>query len=211
MVDLESSRKEIAELVEAFAENEYYYKSNDFDEENAKVKFISKFFKILGWDVDNEENRAPQYADVEFEDSVKISGKTKSPDYCFRYWGERKFFVEAKAPHENIEKNRDHAFQLKRYTWSAKLPLGILTDFEELAIYEPKVVPKKHQNTTIDRIKYYNYKDYVENWDEIYNLFSREAIKKGKFDNFIENVHGDRKGTETVDSEFLKTIETWRL
>lgn len=211
MVDFESSKKEIAELVEAFAENEHYYKSNEFDEENAKVKFISKFFKILGWDVDNEENRAPQYADVEFEDSIKISGKTKSPDYCFRYWGERKFFVEAKAPHENIDKNRDHAFQLKRYTWSAKLPLGILTDFEEFAVYEPKVVPKKHQNTTIDRIKYYNYKDYVENWEEIYNLFSREAVKKGKYDNFVDNVHGDRKGTETVDDEFLKTIENWRL
>ena len=211
MIDFETSKKQIEALVEEFKENEYYYISNDFDEENAKVKFISKFFKILGWDVDNEEGSDPRFADVEFEDSIKINGKHKAPDYCFRFWGEKKFFVEAKAPHENLDTNKEHAFQLKRYTWSAKLPLGILTDFEELAIYEPKSTPKKHHNPTIDRIKYYKYTEYVENWEEIYNLFSKEAVRKGKFDNFTVNRHGDRRGTETVDSEFLKKINEWRL
>ena len=211
MIDYENSKKQINKLVEEFKENEHYYTSNKFDEENTKVKFISKFFKILGWDVDNDEGSDPRFADVEFEDSIKINGKSKAPDYCFRFWGEKKFFVEAKAPHENIENNKEHAFQLKRYTWSAKLPLGILTDFEELAIYEPKSTPKKHHNPSIDRIKYYKYTEYVDNWDEIYNIFSKEAVRKGKYDNFVVNRHGDRKGTETVDSEFLKTIEEWRL
>ena len=84
MVTLESSRKEIEKLVKQFQENEHIYKTVAFDEENAKVKFISKFFKILGWDVDNELGFAPQYADVEFEDTIHIKGKAKAPDYCFR-------------------------------------------------------------------------------------------------------------------------------
>ena len=211
MIDFETSKKQIASLVEEFKENEHYFKSQEFDEENTKINFINKFFIALGWDVYNDEKAAPQNKEVRFEDSVRIKGKTKSPDYSFNFWGEKKFFVEAKAPHENIEKNRNHAFQLKRYTWSAQLPLGILTDFEELAIYEPKEVPKEHHNASIDRIKYYKYTDYVDKWDEIYNIFSKEAVKQGKYDNYVENVHGDRKGTATVDSEFLKTIEEWRL
>ena len=213
MMDFETSKKEIEKLVEEFSENEHYYTSPSFDEENTKVNFINKFFIALGWDVYNDLGIAPQYKDVEFEDTVIIGGKPKAPDYCFRIGGARKFFVEAKKPSVDIEKDRKYAHQLKRYTWSAKLPIGILTDFEELAIYEPKSTPKKTHNTSVDRIKYYKYTEYVEKWEEIYNIFSKQAVLTGKFDKFVEDIggSGSKKGTSTVDSEFLKTIEEWRL
>ena len=213
MMDFETSKKEISKLVEEFSENEHYYTSSSFDEENTKVNFINKFFIALGWDVYNDSGIAPQYKDVEFEDTVIIGGKPKAPDYCFRIGGARKFFVEAKKPSVDIEKDRKYAHQLKRYTWSAKLPIGLLTDFEELAIYEPKSTPKKTHNTSVDRIKYYKYTEYVEKWEEIYNIFSKQAVLTGKFDKFVEDIggSGSKKGTSTVDSEFLKTIEEWRL
>ena len=211
MIDFETSKKQIEELVEEFKINEHIYKTKAFDEENTKINFINKFFIALGWDVTNEAGIAPQFKDVEFEDTVLIGGKPKAPDYCFRIGGARIFFVEAKKPSVDIEKDRRYAFQLKRYTWSAHLPLGLLTDFEELAIYEPKNAPKKTHNTSVDRIKYYHYSEYVDKWDEIYNLFSKEAVLTGKFDAYVKNIHGDKKGTSTVDSEFLKTIEEWRL
>lgn len=209
MVDFESSKKQIANLVEEFKANEKYYKSVAFDEENTKNKFINKFFIALGWDVYDDEGNGPFYHDVEFEDTVLVNGKPKAPDYSFRIGGKKKFFVEAKAPHENLEKNKDHAFQLKRYTWSGHLPVGLLTDFQELAIYVPKTTPKKNHPTKIDRIKYYHYTDYVENWDEIYNIYSKEALLSGKFDEYFRMKIVNP--TSTVDSEFLKTIENWRL
>ncbi|MBQ3409150.1 MAG: N-6 DNA methylase, partial [Clostridia bacterium] len=198
-------------LVEEFKTNEHIYKTVAFDEENTKINFINKFFQALGWDVTNEAGVAPQFKDVEFEDTVIVGGKPKAPDYCFRIGGARIFFVEAKKPSVDIEHDRRYAFQLKRYTWSAHLPLGLLTDFEELAIYEPKTAPKKTHNTSVDRIKYYHYSEYVDNWEEIYNIYSKEAVLTGKFDQYVKNIHGDKKGTSTVDSEFLKTIEEWRL
>jgi len=211
MIDFETSKKQIASLVEEFKTNEHIYKTAAFDEENTKINFINKFFIALGWDVTNEAGVAPQFKDVEFEDTVIVGGKPKAPDYCFRIGGARIFFVEAKKPSVDIEHDRRYAFQLKRYTWSAHLPLGLLTDFEELAIYEPKTAPKKTHNTSVDRIKYYHYSEYVDNWEEIYNIFSKEAVLTGKFDQYVKNIHGDKKGTSTVDSEFLKTIEEWRL
>ncbi|MBQ9161484.1 MAG: N-6 DNA methylase, partial [Methanobrevibacter sp.] len=212
-MDFETSKKEIERLVEEFSENEHYYTSPSFDEENTKINFINKFFIALGWDVYNDLGIAPQYKDVEFEDTVIIGGKPKAPDYCFRIGGARKFFVEAKKPSVDIEKDRKYAHQLKRYTWSDKLPIGLLTDFEELAIYEPKSTPKKTHNTSVDRIKYYKYTEYAEKWEEIYNIFSKQAVLTGKFDKFVEDIggSGSKKGTSTVDSEFLKTIEEWRL
>lgn len=211
MIDFVSSKKQIEALVEEFKTNEHIYKTEAFDEENTKINFINKFFIALGWDVTNELGVAPQFKDVEFEDTVLVGGKPKAPDYCFRIGGTRIFFVEAKKPSVDIEHDRRYAFQLKRYTWSAHLPLGILTDFEELAIYEPKTAPKKTHNTSVDRIKYYHYTEYVENWEEIFNLFSKPAVLTGKFDQYVKNIHGDKKGTSTVDREFLKTIEEWRL
>jgi len=210
MKDFETSKKEIEALVKKFGDDEEYIKKN-FDEENTKNKFISKFFIALGWDVNLELDVSPQNADVEFEDSIKIKGKTKAPDYCFKIGREKVFFVEAKAPHEKIETNRKHAHQLKKYTWSAGLPLGILTDFEEFAVYEPTVSPKESHRADIDRVMFYKYKDYVDNWKEIYDLFSKKAVWNDSIDKYVEGKVGEKKGTATVDSDFLKTIENWRL
>lgn len=88
------------------------------------------------------------------------------------------------------------------------MPLGILTDFEELSIYEPKVTPKEDHNVSIDRINYYTYTDYVDKWDEIYNLFSKDAVVEGAIE---DKVGKSSIKKETVTNEFLKTIEEWRL
>lgn len=212
MVTFEESKKQISRLVEKFQSNEYLYKKQSYDETNVKEDFINKFFIALGWDVTGENDVAPQYKDVEFEDTIHINGKPKSPDYCFRIGGQRIFFVEAKAPHENIENNRNHAFQLKRYTWSKGLPVGLLTDFEELAIYVPKTKPVKTQDPRIDRIRYYHYTEYLDNWEEIYNIYSKEAVLKGNFDKYFNSKDIDGYNpTVSVDKEFLKTINEWRL
>jgi len=101
------------------------------------------------------------------------------------------------------------AFQLRRYAWSAKLPLSILTDFEEFAVYDCLFKPIKTDKASTARMLYYNYKDYTDKWEEISSIFSREAILKGSFDKYIDS--GKKKrGTAEVDSAFLKEIESWR-
>ena len=135
--------EEILELVDKFDRNLEAYKHSSYKEEQLKQEFINPFFKALGWDVDNISGAAPQYRDVIFEDSIKIAGGTRAPDYCFTLAGRKMFFVEAKKPSVNIGQNKEPSFQLRRYAWSAKLPLSILTDFEELAVYDSRSRPKK--------------------------------------------------------------------
>lgn len=200
----------IIDLVENFKENEHIYKSANYDEENTKVEFINPFFEALGWDVNNKNRASPRFKEVVFEDTIKIGGKAKAPDYSFRLGGQRIFFVEAKKPSVNIDTDKNPAYQIRRYGWSAKLPLCILTDFEELAVYETTTRPDKNQNASIGRIKYYKYTEYIEKWDEIYNIFSKDAVLSGKFDNYANNTKGLKKGTSEVDKEFLKEIDRWR-
>ena len=177
----------IRELVERFERNLPAYKSQKYNEAQLRGEFLNPFFEALGWDVYNKSGAAPAYRDVIHEDSIKVAGGTKAPDYCFTLSGRRMFFVEAKKPSVDIKRGVHPAYQLRRYAWSAKLPLSILTDFEEFAVYESRQRPKETDTAATGRIMYLTYKDYIEKWDEIDSIFSKKAVLQGSFDKFVES------------------------
>jgi type I restriction-modification system DNA methylase subunit len=89
------------------------------------------------------------------------------------------------------------------------LPLSILTDFEEFAVYDCRVEPKLTDKASVARVLYLNFREYVPQWEEIAKIFAREAILKGSFDKFAESTKAKR-GTTEVDDAFLSEIEKWR-
>jgi fido (protein-threonine AMPylation protein) len=198
----------VTTLIERFERNRESYKSQGYNETQLRREFLDPFFEALGWDVANKQGHAEAYKDVIHEDAIKIGGATKAPDYCFRIGGTRKFFLEAKKPSVNLKDEPAPAYQLRRYAWSAKLPLSILTDFEELAAYDCRTRPNPADRPGIGRVHYWTYKEYLLKWDEIASIFSKDAVLKGSFDKYA--VTDRKRGTATVDAEFLKEIETWR-
>jgi hypothetical protein len=201
--------KIILELIDRFDQHIEAYKSGRYNEAQIRSEFLNPFFEALGWDVYNKQGYAEQYKEVIHEDSIKVAGGTKAPDYCFRIGGTRKYFVEAKKPSIDIKNEINPAYQVRRYAWSAKLPLSILTDFEELAFYDCRVKPSKTDRAGVARLKYYKYKEYAEKWDEIASIFSKSAILKGSFDKYVQLKKG-KHGTAEVDDAFLEEIENWR-
>ena len=199
----------IVQLVETFSANIDAYKNQQYNETQARREFIDPFFEALGWDVTNKSGYAQAYKDVIHEDAIKVGSATKAPDYSFRIGGQRKFFLEAKKPAVSIKDDISPAYQLRRYAWSANLPLSILTDFEEFAVYDCRTRPKQSDSAANGRIMYLTYKDFIERWNEIESIFSKEAVLKGSFDKFTLETKGKR-GTGTVDIEFLNDIEDWR-
>ena len=199
----------ILDLIARFERNRETYQANTYNETQLRREFIDPFFAALGWDVDNKQGFAEAYKDVIHEDAIKIGGFTKAPDYCFRIGQTRKFFVEAKKPSVNLKDNPEPAFQLRRYAWSAKLPLSILTDFEEFAVYDCRVRPAKNDKPAVGRILFLNYQDYATRWEEISRIFSKQAVLEGAFDKYAETTKV-KKGTAEVDAAFLKEIESWR-
>jgi len=199
----------VKRLVDRFDQNRDAYVSGSYNETQLRREFIDPLFEALGWDVENRQGSAMPYRDVIFEDSLKVGGATKAPDYCFRIGGMRKFFVEAKKPSVNIATDASPALQLRRYAWSAKLPLSILTDFEELAVYDCRSRPNRTDRASTARIKLLRYSEFPDRWDELSSVFSPEAIRKGSFDKYVEDTKV-RKGTAEVDDAFLAQIEDWR-
>lgn len=200
---------EIRELIERFELNLAAYTSGSYNETQLRREFIDPFFKALGWDVDNAAGHAEAYKDVIHEDAIRIGGAMKAPDYCFRIGGTRKFFVEAKKPAVDIAGDAAPAYQLRRYAWSAGLPLSILTDFKALAVYDCRIKPNQTDRASTARILYVPYREYEARWDEIAAIFSKQAVLKGSFDRYAESARL-KKGTAGVDEAFLKEIEVWR-
>ena len=196
-------------LKDKFEENASQYRGNLYDEAKTRLDFIDEFFKLLDWDVNNTQGYSERYREVVVEDKIKIQGGQKAPDYSFRVGPERKFFVEAKKPSVNVKTASEPAFQIRRYGYSAKLPLSILTNFEEFAVYDTRIKPEKTDDASVARIFYCTYQDYINNFEFLYNTFSRTAILKGRLDRYVEE-NKNKKGTSEVDKELLKTLESWR-
>lgn len=197
------------ELIQKFTEHREAYLRPEYKEAQLRKEFIDPLLEILGWDVANAAGYAEAYKEVIHEDAIRIGGTTKAPDYCLRIGGVRKFFVEAKKPSVKIKDDAEAALQLRRYGWNQKLPLSILTNFAELAIYDTRIKPGKDDNAGKARVRYFALSDLAKRWDVLYGTFSKEAILKGWFDKYAAT-EKDKKGTVEVDEAFLKDIESWR-
>ena len=207
----QAALEKIKSLVERFEEQKEFYRKADYNEMQTRRDFIDPFWKALGWDIDNENGYAESYREVIHEDRVKVGGATKAPDYSFRLvGGKRLFFLEAKKPSVIIKDEVAPAYQIRRYGWSAKMPISVITDFEEFAIYDCTTKPKPTDKASNGRIKYLTYADYVKEFDFIWDTFAKERVLKGSFDKYITN-DKNKKGTSTVDNEFLQSLDKWRI
>jgi hypothetical protein len=206
----EQGRDEIAKLCEYFATNREAFLAPGVKEAHVRQNLIDPFFEALGWDVRNAGMVAPQYREVMPEDSLDVEGQQKAPDYAFRVVGSQRpaFYAEAKKCGVNINADPGPAYQLRRYGWSAKVAVSILTDFEELGVYDCTVRPRPSDKASLRRIQYFRSEEYPERWRELWDVFSREAVWSGAFDQYAASKR--KRGTSEVDVEFLKEIEGWR-
>jgi adenine-specific DNA-methyltransferase len=200
----------LKELLERFSNNIEVYKRAGYSEENTRNDFINKFFAYLGWDMDNASGASEDFREVILEDPIVIHGKPQFPDYSFKIGRERQFFVEAKKPGVNIFHDSKPAFQLRRYAYTAGLPISILTDFEELSIYDTSIKPNESDAASIARIFHCKYTEYEKHWDFLNDTISKSAVWQGKLKKYTTD-NTKKKGTQTVDKELLKLIESWRF
>lgn len=201
--------EEVRNLIARFKENRDAYRSPQYNETQVRIEFIDPLFRALGWDVSNVAGVAEQFKDVVHEDTLRAAEGTKAPDYSFRVGGVRKFFLEAKRPFVNVEENPAPAVQVRRYAWSAKLPISVVTDFEGLAIYDCRFQPSAGDTAATARILYLSYEAYDDEWDTLTMILSREAALTGALDQWVEE-KGGKRGTDEVDRAFLREIDEWR-
>jgi type I restriction-modification system DNA methylase subunit len=205
---LDQAKDEISTLCRYFETNRQAFLTPGVKEAHVRQSLIDPFFEALGWDVRNTAMAAPQYREVIPEDSLDVEGHQKAPDYTFRVGTLPKFYAEAKKCGININADPVPAYQLRRYGWSAKVALSILTDFEEFGVYDCTMRPRQSDKASHARIQYFRFDEYPDRWRELWDVYSREAVWDGRFDQYAASKR--KRGTSEVDVEFLKEIERWR-
>lgn len=202
---------ELKTLVNKFDSNISYYKepSNGYNENSTRIEYIDPLLEILGWDVANHQGLPPQYREVIEE---AYSGRSDRPDYSLTLKGVTKLFVEAKKPSVEIERLPEPAIQTRKYGWNAGHRVAVLTNFEYLVIYDTTIMPNIRDRASVARYKIYHYTEYVDSFEEIYNMISRNAVYSGEFDNYFGDRFPDGNNTtQQIDNYFLSQINEWRL
>ena len=175
---IETLRSDLEKLIGKFQAEKDYYLSGDYLEAQARVDFITPFFKALGWDVENEAGLAHHQREVIVERGE--SETTGRPDYNFRIGGQTKFFVEAKAPSEALS-NPHHILQAKGYVWNTRqVFFVILTDFEEFRFYDASRQPDE-RNPEEGLLLDLKYGDYLSSLEKLWE-FSKERVAAGSLD-----------------------------
>lgn len=207
----DAARDRVADLVTAFARNESDYLRAPYNETQARTEFITPLLEAFGWDVQNTKGHPLALREVIEEATVEVGEEkvSKKPDYELRLARQRKLFVEAKKPSVRIGRDRGPAFQTRRYGFSASLPISIVTNFHQLAVYDCQPVARESDEAHVARILLVGYGSFNERFDELWTILSRETVYSGAFDKRY-SVDTTRRGAEQFDDFFLRQVREWR-
>ncbi len=211
-MEITHDKEGMKKLVDLYESNREEYLKKTYNETQVRTDFINSFLEIMGWDVSNKERQLHFFRDVVQEESIEIDEEKhkKKPDYTLRLNASRVLFVEAKKPFVNITTSKPSAFQVRRYGWNANLSISILFNFENLVVYDTRFRPKADDSEKNARYVIYSYDEYVDKFDEIKSLISKEEIINGSLLNLFPK-NKPVKGIELFDQYFLNQIEEWRV
>jgi adenine-specific DNA-methyltransferase len=213
---------QVSRLAATFKANEARYLSPQYQEAEVRKDFIDKLFIALGWDVNHDTQTNPYEQEVKVEPSVSAAGQRRA-DYAFHLapnFRDVRFFVEAKKPHGDIA-TKENYFQTIRYGWNSETPLAVLTDFEQFHVLDCRYKPDV--DTALNRyVARYHYSDYTnrKKFEEIYWLFSREAVADGSLEKRAKELPKPRGkavqrglfagGWQSIDESFLQELDEYR-
>lgn len=214
MTDLEDKNKarvKVADLVSRFKQNESDHLRPSYNETQARTEFITPFLEAFGWDVHNLARQPSIYRDVVEEATVGVAEErlSRRPDYELRIARQRKLFVEAKKPSVKIDRDRAPAFQTRRYGYSASLPICIVTNFRQIAVYDCQPAPSESDEPHVARILLIEYDEFERHFDDLWDFLSKKSVASGNFDRKF-SIASTRRGAEQFDDFFLSQVRKWR-
>lgn len=204
--------QDIHSLVEKYKADRGTYLTERYNEAQVRNDFLDPLFELLGWDIKNKAGKTTNEREVILEEPLKTgdSENTKKPDYTFRLFSERKFFLEAKKPYVHINDADAPARQVRRYGYTANLKISVLSNFEYLIIYDTSVKVEETDTNQKALIKKYHYTEYEDKFEELRRLLGKESVYSGHFDEEWKDIEVRLKQW-SVDMQFLKQINEWRL
>ncbi len=209
---IQEIKNKIHSLVEKYEADKDFYRTSNFNETQVRNEFLDPLFEALGWDIRNSAGKSTNEREVLLEETLRANVFThsKKPDYTFRLYGERKFFLEAKKPCVHIEHDDEPAKQVRRYGYTAGVKISVLSNFERLYIYDTSYPVEKDDTRVKAIIREYQFTDYEDAAEELVKYLGKDSVYTGKFDDVWSEIEGNISH-KSVDQLFLEQINEWRL
>lgn len=196
-------------LIEKYNKYKSEKKSEEMSEESTR-SWINEFLEIFGWDVLNvQQVQQEKIVDENQKEKLEeIASNHIKPDYSLMNGTIVKAYLDAKKTDVDIFKNKESAFQVRSYGWSAGLPCSFLTNFEQFVIFDCRLLPQKGDDACIGSIQIPMEK-YVDEFDIINSHLNRMFVYKNNLQRLysIDKVEGSR----TLDIVFNKLLSEFRI
>ena len=163
--------------------------------------WIDELLSLFGWNVQNTHQVLTEHTlgKDEKKKLQEIGSNNTRPDYTLVNGTVRLSFVDAKSLAVNIGEDKNAAFQIRSYGWSISAPFSIVTNFEQLAIYDCSVMPYITDDTTVARKYLLTVDEYVEKFDILNAFLSKDNVISG-------NIKFVGKKGNTIDEKFANLL-----
>jgi len=190
------AKRRIHNLVEDYMRVLAAGKKESFNEERVKIAYVVPFLEALGWNPRTDEVLPEQ---------ATLTGRA---DFGLRVGGRTKIFVEMKSFNKSLDgydtvkgRHRSYAQQAIQYAWSMKADWAVLTNFEEMRLYDSRV--KKPEDGLVWK-KSIRFTEFESRFDELW-LISKESVVSGTLDAYRAKVE-----RPSVDEAFLGDLMNCR-
>ena len=204
-----NAKEQLKALIEKYIKYKKEKKAKELSEESTR-SWINEFLRIFDWDVLNIQQVQQEKIvdDSQKEKLGEISSSHTKPDYSLMNGTTVKAYLDAKKIDVDIFKNKEAAFQVRSYGWSAGLPCSFLTNFEQLVVFDCRYAPQKGEDAGSAATQI-SIDHYVSRFDELNSHFNRLLV----YGNNLQKLYSSEKveGSKTLDSIFNKLLSDFRL
>lgn len=185
---------------------------DNFSEESVRGPYLNDLLKLFNWNLgDISQVQQEQKLSKKTQKRLQqIHSNHKKPDYALCDRSIITAFLDAKKPKHDFTTDKDIAFQIRSYGWSAGIPFSIVSNFGQFGIYDTSYVPSIDTPTDF-RVKYFTIDDLIDNLELYSPFFNREDVIKGNYDLSTLGIEQDSKLVKDIDSHFLEEIDSERL
>ena len=208
-MDKQESKKRFEVLIQKYNSTTRKQDHKNISEETIRT-WLNEMLEIFGWNVqDSSQVLQERVLDNDLKQKLKSIESTHTrPDYIFKNGLNIKTFLDAKSLDVNIFSDKEAAFQIRSYGWSANIPCAFISNFEQLSIYETKKAP----NVLDDAKKYALYQfsidDYLDNFDILFEHLNHDLICSNNLETLYKDA--DLFGKTPLDESFAYTLQHFR-
>jgi len=198
-------KQKLADLIDRFQKAKTEGRLDNASEETIRT-WINELLSVFGWDVqDTHQILQERTLDKEKREKLKDIGSTNvRPDYTLVNGSIMLSFLDAKNLDVNISESKDASFQIRSYGWSIGAPFSIVTNFEQLAIYDCSIMPRVDDDPCIARARFFTCDEFIDNLDMLDIFLDRTNV-------ISQQCNIVPRGEDTLDKRFSKMLGNVRV